>query len=94
MPEVEFTVAWPDGSQERCYSPSRAILDHFSSGVTYPLDEFLVRARTGLQRAAERVNEVHGFVCPRALAQLQRIERRAKSCAEGGPGVTLVAFHR
>jgi uncharacterized repeat protein (TIGR04042 family) len=94
MPEVEFTVAWPDGSRERCYSPSRAILDHFSEGTTYPLPEFLTRARKGLNRAAERVNEVHGFVCPRALAQLQRIEQRAGSCPKDGPGVTLVAFHR
>ena len=27
MPETWFHIRWPDGSEERCYSPSRVIKD-------------------------------------------------------------------
>jgi uncharacterized repeat protein (TIGR04042 family) len=79
MPEVEFVVEWPGGARERCYSPSRAIREHLSAGTDYALREFLDRARLGLWAAAERVNTVHGFRCPRALEQLRILEQRAEA---------------
>ncbi|XSG83246.1 MAG: MSMEG_0570 family nitrogen starvation response protein [Methyloligella sp. ZOD6] len=77
MPEVHFTVRWPDGTQERCYSPSTAIKRHFSAGETYPLADFLTRAREGLSEASDRVAAKYGYACSSAMDQLARIEARA-----------------
>jgi len=77
MPEVPFTVRWPDGNSLSCRSPSTAIRLHLSSG-TYGLDEFMGRARAGLQAASERVREVYGFPCAQAASQLQAIEAAAR----------------
>ena len=30
MPEMSFDISWPDGSIERCYSPSLVIKDHLA----------------------------------------------------------------
>lgn len=79
MPAIEFVVEWPDGSRERCYSPSRAISEHLTQGAEYALPQFLERARSGLRAAAQRVSEVHGFVCGRALDQLRVLERRCEA---------------
>ena len=93
MPEVHFTVRWPDGEQERCYSPSTVIKEFLEAGQTYPLDAFLDRARGGLNRASARVEERYGFACSSAMAQLQRIEAQAKRF-EGAEGaeVALIAI--
>ena len=74
MPEMRFRIAWPDGSTESCYSPSLVIKDYFAVGQTYPLADFLVRSRTALTIASERVRTKYGYPCSRALAQLARIE--------------------
>jgi uncharacterized repeat protein (TIGR04042 family) len=74
MPEMYFSVRWPDGSVERCYSPSLVIKEHFTPGESYVLAEFLDRSRTALTAASERVRQKHGFACSRALDQLARIE--------------------
>lgn len=74
MPEMRFTIRWPDGSQERCYSPSLVIKDYFSPGEAYPLSGFLERSRTALTIASERVREKYGFACWSAAGQLARIE--------------------
>ena len=50
MPEVIFHIRWPDGREERCYSPSTAIRQHLTAGQTYPLAEFVARARAGMPR--------------------------------------------
>lgn len=74
MPEVRFTIRWPDGTEERCYSPSTAIRDHLAAGERYPLADFVARARAGLNRASQRVAERYGYHCSSAMDQLARIE--------------------
>ncbi|TFF25093.1 MSMEG_0570 family nitrogen starvation response protein [Jiella endophytica] len=78
MPEVHFTIRWPDGGEERCYSPSTAIKAFVEAGQTYPLDDFLARARAGLNAASDRVAAKYGFACTSAMAELAHIETRAK----------------
>jgi uncharacterized repeat protein (TIGR04042 family) len=79
MPEVYFTVVWPDGEEERCYSPSTVIKNHITAGETYSVEQFLGKARTGLGEASDRVAARYGFACSSAMAQLARIEARAGS---------------
>jgi uncharacterized repeat protein (TIGR04042 family) len=74
MPEMRFRIAWPDGSTENCYSPSLVIKDYLAVGQTYPLADFLMRSRTALTIASERVRAKYGYPCSRALTQLARIE--------------------
>ena len=35
MPEMTFTVRWPDGRVEDCYSPSLVVHDHLQPGRRY-----------------------------------------------------------
>lgn len=84
MPEVHFTIRWPDGAEEICYSPSTAITRHLAAGTRYPLPEFLDRARAGLNEASARVEEKFGFACSSAVDQLARIELRAANFDAAG----------
>ena len=77
MPEMHFRIRWPDGSTERCYSPSLVVKEHMAPGETYPLADFLDRSRTALQIASDRVEAKYGMACSRALGQLARIEAKA-----------------
>lgn len=77
MPEMQFQVQWPDGSQENCYSPSLVIKDYFVPGEEYKLEDFLERSRTALNIASDRVKAKYGFPCGRAMGQLQKIEQTA-----------------
>ena len=93
MPEMHFRVRWPDGSEERCYSPSLVIHDYLQPGAAYPLPEFLQRSRTALTVASERVRAKYGFACSSALDQLARIERQAQRFESGPPAsVQVIAF--
>jgi uncharacterized repeat protein (TIGR04042 family) len=74
---MRFVVRWPDGRRESCYSPSLVIRDYFREGESYPLDDFLTRARTALTIASDRVQAKYGFPCSLALGQLARIETAA-----------------
>lgn len=74
MPEMRFTVRWPDGVAEDCYSPSLVVKDHLSVGETYALADFRKRSRAALRTASERVAAKYGFPCSLALGQLARIE--------------------
>ena len=65
MPEVHFTIRWPDGLEERCYSPSTAIREYLAAGKTYPLPDFLDRARAGLKLAALAALGTGLFAVPR-----------------------------
>jgi uncharacterized repeat protein (TIGR04042 family) len=82
MPEMRFSIRWPDGTPERCYSPSLVIKDFFAPGETYPLDDFVARSRTALGIASERVRTKYGFACSSAIAQLARIESAARAFAD------------
>jgi len=93
MPEMRFDIIWPDGSRERCYSPSLVVREHLAEGRTYPLDDFLARCRTSLGIASERVREKYGFPCSLAIGQLARIELAATRYADTPQAsVTCAAF--
>jgi uncharacterized repeat protein (TIGR04042 family) len=74
MPEMHFRVSWPNGTSETCYSPSLVIKGYLAVGQSYLLSEFLMRSRTALKIASDRVKAKYGHPCGRALAQLARIE--------------------
>lgn len=77
MPETTFTLRWPDGTTERCYSPSLVVHEHLADGVTYAVADLVARSRTALTVASDRVQARWGHPCLRAQAQLARIEQRA-----------------
>lgn len=87
MPEVRFTIRWPDGSREACYSPSTVVRAHLRRGEAYPLDRFLALCEAALSEAALRVEQRHGYRCPRALAQLEALRARA---AHQPPGAVQI----
>ena len=93
MPEMLFHVRWPDDSTQVCYSPSLVIKDHFAVGESYGLPDFLVRSRTALTIASERVRDKFGFACSRAIKQLEEIEAiAARYEATPDARVKIVAF--
>ena len=93
MPEVRFTVRWPDASETRCYSPSLVVQDFLAPGERYALDDFLRRTREALGIASERVRAKYGFACSQAMDQLAEIERIAtRFTGTADAQVTVVAF--
>ena len=74
MPEVRFTVRWPDGRVDSCYSPSTIIGEHLAAGASYAVPDFLARCRDGLGAASDRVRAMYGSGCSRAMGQLAAIE--------------------
>ena len=74
MPETFFTLRWPDGAEQRCYSPSTVITEFLTPGASYPMEDFLTRIRPALHRASDRVAAKYGFACLSAMAQLEAIE--------------------
>ncbi|WP_322048339.1 MSMEG_0570 family nitrogen starvation response protein [Paraburkholderia sp. J67] len=77
MPVTHFVVRWPDGQEERCYSPSTVVRDYLRPGA-YPLDQFLANAHAALDAASERVRAKFGYACSSALDQWASIERAAE----------------
>lgn len=99
MPEMKFSVRWPDGSETLCYSPSLVIEEHLVPGTSYALDDIIGRSRTALTIASDRVMQKYGFPCSRALSQLAELDRRVAHFsgtdrASPGSRVTVLAFHR
>lgn len=96
MPEMHFTIEWPNGKRERCYSPSYIIEDYFVAGQAYAVPEFLERASAALEGASERVRERYGFACSSALEQLRELrESSAELTAdERARAVTVVEFEK
>ena len=94
MPEINFKIQWPDGTQEICYSPPLIVKDYFKVGETYSVSEFLEKSREALQIASDRVEKKYGFPCSRALSQLHRIENTAQRylTASDSNSVTLLQF--
>ncbi len=91
MPEMYFRVRWPDGREQRCYSPSVVIKDLMNVGQSYPVFELVERCRAGLRIAAERVRLKYGFYCSAALEQLAALEAAAEQ-HEGTALAEVVAF--
>lgn len=77
MPEMHFTVRWPDGQEQTCYSPSLVVQDYLSPGQRYPLPDFLERTQRALSIASERVAAKYGFACSRAMDQWSAIASQA-----------------
>ncbi|GAA3630945.1 MSMEG_0570 family nitrogen starvation response protein [Kineosporia mesophila] len=90
MPEMYFRVTWPDGTAQRCYSPSLVIEDFLKPGERYPVADFVRRSDEALTIASNRVREKYGFACTSAAAMRDEIWARAKACPEGE--VTVVSF--
>ena len=82
MPELRFDVRWPDGSTRSYYSPSTSIRAHFSAGASYGMPDFLVRVRSAMHAASERVRAKYGYTCSSALDTLQQIEDTAAGFAD------------
>ncbi len=78
MPEMTFSVRWPDGAVIDCYSPSTTISTYFQSGQSYSVSEFVDRAREALNVASERVRQRYGYTCSSALDQMGKIEEAQK----------------
>lgn len=92
MPEMTFTVRWPDGSVQECYSPSLVMHDHLETGASYPVEEFVRRTETALQIASDRVREKFGFACTSAAATRSQVFRAAASFAPDQP-VRVLRMH-
>ncbi|WP_428392915.1 MSMEG_0570 family nitrogen starvation response protein [Lichenicoccus sp.] len=93
MPEMQFSIRWPDGARSLCYSPSLVIEEHLSVGTCYGLADFLARVRTALIEASARVQRIYGMPCSLALDQLAQIEQRAGGFASD-TAVTVLEFRR
>ncbi|AMY68407.1 MSMEG_0570 family nitrogen starvation response protein [Frigidibacter mobilis] len=89
MPEMIFHIRWPDGAEDHCYSPSTIIGQHLTAGESYPLAEFVSRARAGLTEASDRVESKFGYACSSAMDQLSRIEATASHYAPDAPVICL-----
>lgn len=81
MPEVAFDIRWPDGTLQRCMSPSRSIEAALTPGARYPVDEFVRRSGDALRLGSERVRQRYGFHCTAAAAEIAEIERQAQRLA-------------
>jgi uncharacterized repeat protein (TIGR04042 family) len=92
MPEIRFDIRWPDGTLERCYSPSLVVRELLPEGEILPVFEFMERARAALNIGAERVRLKYGYSCSAALDQLAALETRTRLVDAGGL-LEIVAFH-
>lgn len=90
MPEMHFSLRWPDGTESVAYSPSLVVREHLAAGESYPLDEFVSRSTEALGIGSERVRARYGMPCSRALSQIDMIRRTAARFTDGQ--VTVLAF--
>lgn len=77
MPEMTFDVRWPDGSTQRCYSPSLVMHDYLTDGTRYTVVDFVDRSTRALTEASERVRAKFGFACTSAADTAERITTAA-----------------
>jgi uncharacterized repeat protein (TIGR04042 family) len=94
VPETYFRVSWPDGSTQRCYSPSLIVEEFFRAGQAYPVGEFLERSTEALGIASDRVREKYGFACSQTSAQLAEIRSRAEMYGDANAQVIVEGFER
>ena len=83
MPEMTFTVRWPDGATQECYSPSLVMHDYLRDAFTYPVADFMSRAVSALTQASERVKAKYGMHCTSAAAQIDALEQSSSRYALG-----------
>lgn len=77
MPEMTFEVRWPDGSTQRCYSPSLVVHDYLNTGGRYTVAEFVDLSGRALTEASDRVRATFGFACTSAAETNSRITSAA-----------------
>ncbi|MCB8875715.1 MSMEG_0570 family nitrogen starvation response protein [Acidisoma silvae] len=95
MPEMEFALRWPDGSESRCYSPSLVVEDHLTVGQAYPVADLVTRTQAAMTEASRRVEAKFGFPCSRAMATQATVARQASRWqSEPGAEITVLSFHR
>jgi uncharacterized repeat protein (TIGR04042 family) len=96
MPEMHFTIQWPSGAQERCYSPSYIIEEYLGVGAEYSIEEFLSRTRSALTVASDRVRERYGFACSSALDQVAALEQASEQLSpdQRNGTVKVLAFEK
>jgi uncharacterized repeat protein (TIGR04042 family) len=90
MPEMTFTVRWPDGATQECYSPSLVMHDFLADTASYPVADFMSRAVTALTQASERVKAKYGMYCTSAAAQIDALQQTSSRYPDGA--VTVVAM--
>ncbi|WP_267422215.1 MULTISPECIES: MSMEG_0570 family nitrogen starvation response protein [unclassified Curtobacterium] len=90
MPEMQFAVRWPDGTESSYYSPSLVMHDFLDAGSTYPVDEFVRRATEALDIASERVRAKYGFACTSAMHTQESIALAATRTPLGDVTVTAL----
>lgn len=88
---MTFTVRWSDGRRQQCYSPSLVVHEHLEVGTRYPVADFLMRTRTALTEASERVRARYGTPCAAAAASLAAVEAAAAGQAPAA-SVTVLAM--
>ncbi|MGU3498486.1 MSMEG_0570 family nitrogen starvation response protein [Mycobacterium sp. C31M] len=77
MPEMTFEVRWPDGSTQRCYSPSLVVHDYLSIGTQYTVGDLVDRTGRAMGEASDRVRTKFGFACTSAAETNARISSAA-----------------
>lgn len=92
MPEMTFQVRWPDGVEQRWYSPSLVVHDHLSLGATYAVAEFVERTDRAMAEASDRVRAKYGFACTSAAATAESIQQVAARYP-GDAVLRVVAMH-
>ncbi|MGO3361650.1 MAG: MSMEG_0570 family nitrogen starvation response protein [Corynebacterium sp.] len=92
MPEMSFTVRWPDGTQRSYYSPSLVVHDHLTTGADYTVDDFVQRSTTAMTRASDRVRAKFGVACTSAAETTARIHADAGRWPGGGDAVRVTAL--
>jgi uncharacterized repeat protein (TIGR04042 family) len=88
MPEMQFAVRWPDGTEVSYYSPSLVMHDFLDVGSAYPVDEFVRRSSEALDIASERVRAKYGFACTSAMHTQESIALAATRNPLGDVTVT------
>lgn len=73
MPEMTFTVRWPDGEVENYYSPSLVIHDYLDTGHHYTVSAFSKLTSAALSEASERVRQKYGMTCTSAMETTRKI---------------------
>lgn len=79
MPVTHVNIVWPDSKEDKVYSPSSVIKEHFKPGEVLTVEEFLAKAETSLFEASERVRLKFGYGCTSAQAELSRIQQKCTS---------------
>lgn len=92
MPAVYFSIRWPNGQEQQCYSPSTVIHDYYKEGESMSLGEFTDRARIALTLASQRVEEKFGYACSSASDQLKEINHQAAKFEDPNGTVEIISL--